>query len=149
MFYRTDNLRDDVIFLKCTEHFRGTGRGDMDFLPAYIFEICRLSDGKQIGTCDLRIGHNKNTYYGGNIGYRVFSEYRGNRIASRATKLMYPLARLHGMEYLDITCHPENIPSRKTIEKAGAEFLDIIDVPRWHHLYHEGQVRTCLYRVYL
>ena len=41
------------------------------WLPAYHFKICLL-DGTMIGRCDLRIGHNRNLYYGGNIGSAFF-----------------------------------------------------------------------------
>ena len=53
-----------------------------DWLPAYCFEILR-ADGVPVGVCDLRIGHNANSHYGGNIGYEVFHAYRGHRYAAK------------------------------------------------------------------
>lgn len=75
-----------------------------------------------MGSCDLRIGHNENLYYGGNIGYRVEEAYRGNHYAGKACLLLFELARKHDLQYLIITCNPDNAASRKTCEYAGENF---------------------------
>ena len=84
-----------------------------DWLPAYHFAICDLA-GTKMGACDLRIGHNARVYYGGGIGYRVEEPYRGHHYAGKACRLLFELARRHGMEHLIITCSPDNWPSRRT-----------------------------------
>lgn len=99
-----------------------------DWLPAYHFHIC-LPDGTRIGRCDLRIGHNRKSYFGGNIGFTVFSDYRGHHYAEKACRLLFELAKKHEMDYLIITCRPDNIASRRTCERLGGELLEIAELP--------------------
>lgn len=95
----------------------------------------------------MRIGHNENTKYGGNIGYEVFKEFRGNRYASKSCRLLFIQAKKHEMDKIIITCNPDNIASRKTCEYSGAELLDIVNVPSWHEMYKTGRRKTCQYLV--
>jgi predicted acetyltransferase len=43
--------------------------------------------------------------------------------------MILPLARRHGMTQLWITCQPDNFASRRTLERLGAEFAGILEVP--------------------
>ena len=144
MFFPTDDLRDEEIFLRLDK----TCPADpvKQYVPAYKFTIC-LHDGTEIGLCDLRIGHNERLYVGGNIGYKVFPAYRGHHYAARAVELMKILARRHGMEYLLITCQPDNPASQKTILRAGGAFIETLPVPPWHDMYERGLTVTCVYRI--
>ena len=99
-----------------------------DWLPAYHFAICDLA-GTKMGACDLRIGHNARVYYGGGIGYRVEEPYRGHHYAGKACRLLFELARRHGMEHLIITCSPDNWPSRRTCEWLGGILAEIAELP--------------------
>ena len=143
MFYNTDDLNDGEIYLKLDR--TADENIERGYVPAYYFKITRVSDKVELGTCDLRIGHNNNTYYGGNIGYTIYEEHRGNYYAGKACMLLCDLAQIHNLEHVVISCSPENISSQKTCEYAGAVFEKIIDVPEWHELYKEGQTRTCRY----
>ena len=73
MFFNTDFLKSEEIYLKLENV--SEGNQEKNYVPAYHFKICTL-DGAEIGECDLRIGYNENTYYGGNIGYSIKKEYR-------------------------------------------------------------------------
>ncbi|WP_216596525.1 hypothetical protein [Leptotrichia sp. oral taxon 212] len=73
MFFNTDFLKSEEIYLKLEKV--SEGNQEKNYVPAYHFKICTL-DGAEIGECDLRIGYNENTYYGGNIGYSIKKEYR-------------------------------------------------------------------------
>ena len=115
-----------------------------DWLPAYHFSICDMA-GSRMGTCDLRIGHNESVYYGGNIGYRVEEPYRGNHYAGKACRLLFHLARRHGMDRLVITCNPDNFPSRKTCEYAGGILREIADLPEDNDMRRDGETRKCIY----
>ena len=118
-------------------------------MPAYVFYICDL-EGTILGACDLRIGHNENTFYGGNIGYQVLEEYRGNHYAAKATKLLFDLARKHNMEYLYISCNPDNLASRKTCERLGGEFLGIFILPENNEMRTlMGETHKCVYKYLL
>ncbi len=100
------------------------------------------------GSINLRIGGGPAmARYVGHVGYGVFPPCRGQRLAERATRLLYPLARHHGLTELSITCDPDNKPSRRTIERLGGELMEIVDVPRNHPLHTTGEIRKCRYRV--
>lgn len=147
MFLDTRDLRNDEIYLYL---YRTLDENkEKGYVPAYYFKIIRCEDDTEIGQCDLRIGHNDNTKYGGNIGYEIYEVFRGNHYAAKACKLLFTLAKKHKMKELIITCASDNIASRKTCEYAGAKFLGIIDVPEWHELYKDGQRKTCQYLVRL
>jgi predicted acetyltransferase len=143
MFFDTSDLRNEEIMLKCTR--TGEAQPEKDWLPAYYFDICLL-DGTKIGYCDLRIGHNHKTYIGGNIGYGIDESYRGHHFASKACKLLFTLAKKHKLDYLIITCDPENIASSKTCQHAGGRYIETADIPQEHEMYSEGKRKVMIYR---
>ncbi len=146
-FYDTSDLMDEEIYLRLDK--TADENKEKAYLPAYYFTIVRRLDRVEVGKCDLRIGHNENTKYGGNIGYEIFEEFRGNRYATKACKFMFPLAKKHEIDYLIITCDPDNIASRKTCEYSGGELIGILDIPSWHEMYKAGKIKTCQYSVKL
>lgn len=117
-----------------------------DWLPAYHFSICDMA-GNRMGTCDLRIGHNESVYYGGNIGYRVEEPCRGHHYAGKACLLLFELAKRHDMEYVIITCDPDNWPSRKTCEWLNGELLETVELPEDNDMrVEDGETHKCIYR---
>ena len=117
------------------------------FVPCYDFDIVRLSDGAKVGEIDLRLGYVRNLYYGGNIGYNVIEEFRGNGYAGRACKLVFQIARAHRMPYVIITCDKGNEPSRKTLEHLGGELLETRVPASYSGLYRDGaQGEHCIFR---
>lgn len=143
MFLDTKFLKNNEIQLILEK----TTDGDeaKNWVPAYHFFICDLK-GNQMGTCDLRIGYNDNVYYGGHIGYTVFPEYRGHHYAGKACLLLFGLAKKHDMEYLYITCNPDNYASRKTCEYAGGTLLEIAELPEGNDMRAEGALEKCIYK---
>jgi predicted acetyltransferase len=115
------------------------------YLPAYKYEIRLHNDQVRIGRVDLRIGDNKNTYYGGNIGYEIEELYRGHHYASKACKLVKQVAQAHKMDKVIITCNPHNIPSRKTCENVGARLVEIVELPQDNEMYQLGDRQKCRY----
>ncbi len=100
-----------------------------------------------MGICDLRVGHNKNTYYGGNIGYQVDAAYRGHHVAGRACRLLFALAEKHGLSHVIITCNPDNIASRKTCVYASCKLVEIASLPYDNNMRMEkGETEKCIYR---
>ena len=98
-------------------------------VPAYLFRLQTYS-GQHAGHVRLRVGWNDHVVkYAGQIGYAVEPQCRGRRYAERACRLILPLARLHGLKQLWITCQPDNVASRLTLGRLGAEFVGILDVP--------------------
>lgn len=114
------------------------------WLPSYHYAICDKA-GHRMGICDLRIGYNRNVYFGGNIGYGIDEPYRRNHYAGKACRLLFGLAKRHGMDYLVITCNPENFPSRRTCEYAGGILERIVDLPMDNEMRLEGETRKCIY----
>jgi predicted acetyltransferase len=98
-------------------------------VPAYTFRM--QADGREhVGRIRLRVGWSDDVIrYAGHIGYAVEPAHRGRRYAERACRLIVPLAKRHGMTNLWITCQPDNMPSRRTLERLGAECVGVIDVP--------------------
>lgn len=146
MFLDTTFLKNDEIQLVLEKTV--DGNEEKGWVPAYHFAICN-SAGTKMGNCDLRIGHNDKLYYGGNIGYRVEKQYRGHHYAGKACLLLFELAREHGLEYLIITCNPDNFPSRKTCEYAGGELIEIVELPADSDMRERGETEKCIYRFVL
>ncbi|MEM8874989.1 MAG: GNAT family N-acetyltransferase [Planctomycetota bacterium] len=119
-------------------------------VPALHF-LMRLQNDDPVpiaGAVGLRIGDNEDLrMYAGHVGYHVHKPARGRNYAERSVRLILPVARSAGMQTLFITANPENAPSRRTIEKLGGEFLEIVDVPKAHPLYRAGEKRKARYRI--
>ncbi len=47
------------------------------------------------------------------------------------------------MTHLLITCNPENIASRRTCERLGAQLLETVAVPNDHVFYSRGDRFNC------
>ena len=146
MFFDTSFLKNDEISL--IRERTADANEKRGWVPAYYIAVYDR-EGNKVGECDLRIGHNDNTYYGGNIGYTVFPPYRGKHYAAKACKLLFELARMHGMEYLYISCDPDNVASRKTCEYAGGEFVETAIVPEENEMRKNGEIAKCIFRFVL
>ena len=142
-FFDTSDLTTEEIALRLDR--ASQARPDRGWVPAYYFTIC-LPDGTPVGGCDLRIGHTRKTYLGGNIGYHVDELFRGHRYASKACLLLLRLAKRHGMDHLYITCPVENHASARTCELAGGKLVEIADVPEDNDMYAEGIRRVKIFR---
>ncbi len=138
-FLRSDELRLTLDHTAEADPVKG-------WVPAYHLHIC-LPDGTRIGRCDLRIGHNRKLYFGGNIGYTVFPDWRGHHYAEKACRLLFTLAKKHGLGYLIITCRPNNPASRRTCERLGGELLEIAELPADNDMrLKDGYTHVCVFR---
>jgi predicted acetyltransferase len=110
-------------------------------VPAYLFEMRHRDMGDYMGRIRLRVGWNETIIkYAGQVGYAVEPAFRGHHYAERACRLILPVARQFGLKELWITCQPDNSASRRTLERLGAQFVQIIDVPPEYPL-DAGQLR--------
>jgi tagatose 1,6-diphosphate aldolase len=110
--------------------------------------MMREVTAKVVGSINLRIGNPERiVLYRGHIGYGVEPEHRGHRFAARSLRLLLPLAAAHGLNPLWITCNPDNIASRRSCELAGAELVEIIDIPPDDELQRRGIRQKCRYRL--
>ena len=114
-------------------------------LPSYHFCISPHNQYLAAGRIDIRIGHNHETRYVGNIGYSVFEPYRGRHYALRACRLVRRIALEHGIHKLIITCNPDNLPSKRTCEGLGAKLLEVVDLPPNSRLYQRGERVKCVF----
>lgn len=89
----------------------------------YVYHILDAGSGQQIGRMELRLGHSPALEFLGNVGYSILPAFRGHHYAAAACRLLAPIAREKGMDYVTITCDTDNAASRRTIEGLGAEYL--------------------------
>ena len=155
--------REDVMtFLAQNPRGRTAADAAKDIAPGYTFWM-RVRPGVATvsscvpatelviaGSISLRIGHSVNLdRYLGHFGYHVLPGARGHHFSERAARLLAPVARAHGHEHVWITCNPDNIASRRTCERLGAEYVDTVALPRDNALYTQGDRQKCRYRMAL
>lgn len=94
----------------------------------------------------LRIGNTEKIYFNGNIGYNVDERHRGNRYDAKACRLLFLLARKHNMDYMYVSCNPDNHASRRTLEHAGFIFQSVVELPADNEMYIEkDEKQKCIY----
>lgn len=163
VFYRLESPSDGELTLALDRTMPAIpGRG---YAPSYAFSMRTTVGGISVGRLSLRVGYvegisrgnplwhklckpppsNENIRYGGHIGYEVFPAYRGHRYALKACRLVLPLARRHGISPLIITCNPDNMASRRTIELLGATLLETVALPSHNEMYALGERVKCIY----
>lgn len=138
-----DYLTDGEIDLKIEGKI--PANEEKGYVPSYRYMITLHKSDNNIGNIDIRIGYNENLYYGGHIGYSIKEPYRGNNYAAKACNIIKSVGIAHGMDKIIITCNPNNIPSRKTCEKAGLQLKEIVDLPSYNDLYKAGDRQECIY----
>lgn len=115
-------------------------------VPTFFFSMIYTPVGVEVGTINLRVGSTSHIErYAGHIGYGVHEPFRGSHYAARSLVLLVPLARRVDLDPLWITCDPENIASRRSLEMAGAELVEIVDVPEDCGIFQNGHPRKCRY----
>ena len=117
-------------------------------VPTCFFKMVHAGSGAELGRINLRAGSGPHIeLYAGHIGYAVEAAHRGHRYASRALRLLMPLASQFEINPLWITCDPENLPSRRTCELASGKLVEIVDVPATCIIYQNGHPKKCRYRL--
>lgn len=142
-FFDPGRLVDGDLTLIVSEYYPGDPT--IRYVPAYYFQMTHSVTGENMGHIHLRVGDNVQIYYCGHIGYGVHERFRGHRLAGRACRLIFPLARAHGIHPLWITCNPENTPSRRTCERLGGKLVEIISLPEESELFLIGDRQKCRY----
>jgi len=116
--------------------------------PCYVFWLFMSWRSEPVGEIQLRVGSDENLQrFAGHLGYTVEESARGQRLASRAIRLLTPLAKRHGLTELWITCSPENAASRRTCELAGGVLVETVDLPAESDMYARGERRKCRYQI--
>lgn len=143
-FLPTDDLSDGLVRLRCQYRVERDPR--RRHVPMYRFDILLEGSGETAGFCELRLGKEGELALEGNLGYEVYPDYRGRGLAARACGLLFTLAKAHGMASATITCHPDNLASIRTAEKAGARYVCTLPIPEGHPMYSEKTREVRVYR---
>jgi len=117
-------------------------------VPTYYFRMVHGTTGEELGAINLRcspITHVE--HYAGHIGFSVREPHRGHRYAARSVVLLIPVAKQLKFEKVWITCDTENTASRRSLELAGAELIEVVDVPADCVINKAGHPRKCRYRI--
>ncbi len=133
---KVKSIEDQQLLLRLT-HYSGS---------QFFYTIILKDIGRRIGYCDIRTSHEDELLFYGNIGYRIDKRYRGHSYAYKASLLLLKVAKKLNMDYLFITCSPENIASDKTIQKLNATYINTLSVPIWHPLFESEKVKK-IYRI--
>jgi predicted acetyltransferase/ribosomal protein S18 acetylase RimI-like enzyme len=132
--------------LRLSLHERFPGDPIKQWVPTYRFAITVGTES--VGKIELRLGATDfMVQFGGQVGYEIESDHRGHRFAARALRLLPQLARRHGFNCLWATCDPANWASRRTCELAGADLIEIVDLPQDCEMHQEGERQRCRYRL--
>lgn len=78
----------------------------------------------------IKIRHYLNDYlkeHGGHIGYAIRPSERSKGYGTKMLNLALEKAKEMGIEDIMFTCNPDNIASRKVIEKNGGELAKVTD----------------------
>ncbi len=147
-FYDPGLLLDDDLQLLPIDYYQGDF--ECGFVPSYQFMMVNYKTNSMMGKISLRLVSTWDvTQYVGHIGYHVYPDFRGHHYAGRGCSLLLDLARKHQINPLWITCNPDNYASRRACEIAGAQLVEIVDVPKNHDLYALGDHQKCRYIIEL
>ena len=137
-------LRDGDLRLDVIEY----GPHRVHKVPTYHFRMVHAAREDELGLINLRVGSTPHIQlYAGHIGYLVHEPHRGNRYATRSVRLILPLARQHGLDPVWVTCDPDNLASRRTLELVGATLVEIVKVSEDCVIRQYGHPYKCRYRL--
>jgi predicted acetyltransferase len=135
-------LEDGDLALRLT----GFGPHAVHRVPTYHFLMVHSVTGEELGGINLRVSSTPHIErYAGQIGFSVHPAHRGHRYAARSVRLLIPVARRLEFDALWITCDPENVSSRRSLELAGAHLIETVDVPEQCIIHQSGHPKKCRY----
>lgn len=116
--------------------------------PIYLLGIYLRTTATELGRLLVRLDPDDPGLvgYAGHIAFEVEPAHRGHRYALKAARLVRPLALRHGFSELWLMTTPENVPSRRTIERLGACYVDTVTIPAESDMRQLGIERVRRYR---
>src|SRR5919106_30774 len=122
-------LVDDDLTLRLVENVPADHR--RGFSPSYEIQAGHTFTRGMMGEISLRVGRTHHErYFRGNIGFHIYEPYRGHHYAARSCRLLIPIAKYHNLDPLWIPCNPDNYASKRSIELAGAEYVETVTMPQ-------------------
>jgi predicted acetyltransferase len=122
-----------------------SGEPSRGFVPYYHFHIL-TADGLDVGHINFRVGDTEHVRIcAGHIGFEIAEAFRGRGYVLQACRAMAPFVRSI-YQTVTITCDPDNLASRRTIESLDAQFIDEIAVPVHDPHYQRGSRTKRRYR---
>ena len=112
--------------------------------PVYYFDVLNV-DKDKIGVCELRVGHNDELYYYGNIFVEIDPRYEGFKYGYKVSKLLLKLAKKHNMGYVSITCATKDERCKSTCEQLGMALLEDCKLPKDHPIRKVGIQDASIY----
>ena len=113
-------------------------------LPGF---VCWIWDGDFCGSINLRWQKGTSAlppHVLGHIGYAVVPWKQGRGYATQALAQLLPQARYVGLDYVELTTQPDNIPSQRVITSNGG-----ILVERFNKVEAHGGQETLRWRILL
>jgi len=117
-----ENQTFDEWLQECNDHRVGKNL-PKDYVPATQFIAVRKTDGKMVGTFQVR--HSLTPHLekiGGHVGYSVAPDERNKGYATQMLILGLEECRKLGIKKVRVSCVKANTPSRKVIEKCGGKY---------------------------
>lgn len=128
-FLRRKNMKQlnhQEVTLKLNEYVEDV----QGWSPYYIYDIYVASIQESVGRIVFRCGSDMEHEFAGHIGYSIDEPYRGHHYAFLACMALKAFMISLGYTHVLITCSPDNIASKKTIEKLGAKYVETKPIPR-------------------
>lgn len=117
---------------------------DLFEVPTLVYDIYDQEIKETVGRIEYRHETGRDLIYYGNIGYLIYRKFRGNNYAYYACLKLIEILDPKIHEFY-LTCNPDNIASKRTIEKLGALHVALVDVESDHELYRHGDIQKEVY----
>lgn len=104
------------------------GEPGQGIVPYFHFRIL-APNGQDVGHINFRVGDTEHVRISvGHLGYGIARPFRGRHYALQACHAIAPFVRSVYRAVI-LTCDPDNLASRRTIECLGARFIDEVALP--------------------
>lgn len=120
---------------------------DFEDVPGYVFDIVVDEMERTVGRIEYRFEEGRELLYYGHVGYVIYLPYRGHGFAEKACRQLAIIIKSYHPEIMSmmITCNPDNLPSKATIENLGAVYLQRVQIDEDHELYDQGDYEKEVY----
>lgn len=129
-------IEGDIVTL----HFDSIKPVDVEkgYVPYYHFRVID-NTGNNVGHINFRIGNTNHVLFcAGHIGYEIKDMFRGHSYAYHACITIAPFVRSFYPSVV-LTCNPDNLASKITIEKLHCKFLGEHQLDENEQAYKNGE----------